>query len=68
MTQRDRAWRRRKTRLILTKLEATKNWLVRQLQRGANEERPKTKTTRKGSPAPALRQAWALHQEMREAF
>lgn len=66
MTIRNRAWRRRKARLILTKVKETKEWVVSAFKsdvpKGVKVEKPHRpgKLTRIQS----LRQAWTLNQEL----
>jgi hypothetical protein len=68
MKQRDRAWRRRKTRHIIGKIRDTKNWLVSQFQNPEVGERPKEERKRhrpgKLTRVQNLRQSWKLNQEM----
>ncbi len=72
MINRDRAWRRRKTRLIVLKIRDTKNWLFRQL--GADDAQGKPPEERKKhkpgklTRAQHLRQSWSLNQELADGF
>lgn len=72
MINRDRAWRRRKTRLIVLKIRDTKNWLFRQL--GAEDAQGKTPEERKKhkpgklTRAQHLRQSWSMNQELADGF
>ncbi|HWD40751.1 MAG TPA: hypothetical protein VG944_18025 [Fimbriimonas sp.] len=71
MNVRDRAWRRRKTRRVLAKVNSTKAWLIRQFE-GITPKRPpkelKAHRVGKLTHAQALRQHWALNQELRDGI
>ncbi len=72
MINRDRAWRRRKGRLIVIKINGTKNWLLRQLGSSDSlgkplEERKKHKPG-KLTRAQHLKQSWSLNQELADGF
>jgi hypothetical protein len=66
MTVRNRAWRRKKSRLILEKVKASKDWVVRQFSRTQTKEH--NKQFGKPNRAPALRERWATRQELRDGF
>lgn len=72
MTQRNRAWRRRQTRHIASKIKATKEWLK---SRWTGEETPREKLKRENhsrsgklTRVQQLRQAWRLNSELAEGF
>ena len=63
MTNRSRAWRRRKARLILGKIKGTKNWVIKQFE----EAKPKPGVAakpRKTARARDLRLAWQLNEDL----
>ncbi len=66
MTNRNRAWRRRKARLILGKIETTKNWLMIQFQDPKAKPVAALKQHKHGklTKVQALRQKWQLNEEM----
>lgn len=72
MINRTRAWRRRKTRKIVAKVNSTKEWLMSRLEnRSAKKKAVKdTLPHRPGklTPAQNLRQAWATKTEMKDGF
>ncbi len=72
MTNRDRAWRRRKTRLVVSKIKDTKNWLIRQFgdldAPGRSPEEKKKHKPGKLTRAQHLRQSWSLNHELAEGF
>jgi len=72
MENRNRAWRRKKTRQIVTRIEATKNWLIRQFDEPEAKIRPKEERKRhkpgKLTRVQVLRQHWRMSQELGEGF
>jgi len=66
MTNRNRAWRRRKTRLILGKIGETKDWVIHQFKDpkakpiAALKQHQHGKLTR----VQQMRQAWQLREEL----
>lgn len=71
MTDRNRAWRRRKTRRILLKVNATKDWLMRQFEGRAPKRPPKEVKQHlpgKLTHAQTLRQRWATAVEVRDGL
>ena len=72
MENRDRAWRRKKTRHIVSRIKDTKNWLLRQFENPEAKDLPREERKRhkpgKLTRAQVLRQHWSLSQEMGEGF
>ncbi len=70
MINRDRAWRRKKSRVILSKLQDTTNWVVQQFKDPKKKPLPETKQHKHGklTHVQQMRQNWALNQELREGF
>ncbi len=66
MTNRNRAWRRRKARLILGKIETTKNWIVLQFKDPKAKPIAALKQHKHGklTKAQDLRQKWQLNEDM----
>ena len=66
MSNRNRAWRRRKTRLILGKVETTKNWLIVQFKDPKAKPIASIKQHKHGklTRVQALRQSWQLRDDM----
>jgi hypothetical protein len=67
MTERNRAWRRRKSRAIIRKVKQTRDWLVEQMQNAL----PNGKTTKASKPAKAVKAAelrlqTSLNQQLAE--
>lgn len=69
---RDRAWRRKKTRLVVSKIRDTKNWLLSHFSSQEVEGKPPEKAKRhrpgKLTRAQDLRQNRGLDQELAEGF
>ena len=59
MAQRDRAWRRRKARTVIAKVQTTKAWLARAFDKAEPPARP--------HGAQKARAWWSTEQELREA-
>jgi len=66
MTNRSRAWRRRKARLIVGKIRSTKNWLMEQFEKESAEVGPTRKAlkARKVARAQDLRRAWQMREDL----
>jgi hypothetical protein len=66
MTNRSRAWRRRKARLIVGKIRTTKNWLIKQFEKESAEAEAKHRPVkvRKTSRAQDLRRAWQIREDL----
>ena len=67
MNVRNRAWRRRKTRGIVAKVKASRDWLMRQFEGKPNKDHIPHRPG-KLTHAQALRQQWATNQELRDGF
>ena len=69
---RDRAWRRKKTRLVVSKIKDTKNWLISQFRTQEAEGTPiqKAKRHRPGklTRAQDRHMDWPIEQEFAEGF
>jgi hypothetical protein len=70
MTNRSRAWRRRKTRQILGKIKGTKNWIVEQFEEPKVKPGIALKTRKAAKPTKAqdLRRAWQLNEDLVEGL
>ena len=66
MTNRSRAWRRRKARLIVGKIRNTKNWLIKRFedQDAKSVVAAKPHKTGKQTRAQDLRRAWQLNEDL----
>ncbi|MDR3689603.1 MAG: hypothetical protein P4L46_09520 [Fimbriimonas sp.] len=66
MKNRNRAWRRRKARLILGKIQTTKNWVVLQFKDPKAKAVPVSKQLKNGKlrRAQDLRRALQLNDEL----
>ena len=66
MTNRSRAWRRRKARLILGKIKNTKNWIVEQFEEPSAKPglAPKARKAARVAKAQDLRRAWQLNEDL----
>jgi hypothetical protein len=66
MTNRSRAWRRRKARLILGKIQGTKNWIINQFDESKAKPRSAVKPRKavKAQKAQDLRRAWQLNEDL----
>jgi len=70
MKIRNRAWRRRRTRLILGKIQTTKDWVVRQFKDPKAKPLAAFKQHKPGklTHAQDLRQAWRLSEELTDGL
>ena len=66
MTNRSRAWRRRKARLILGKIKTTKNWVMKQFEESTADQGAGVKPRKAAKPIRAqdLRRAWQLNEDL----
>jgi len=66
MKNRSRAWRRRKARLILGKIQGTKNWIINQFEdpKAKPGVAAKARKTSKSAKAQDLRRAWQLNEDL----
>ena len=69
MKNRSRAWRRRKARLILAKIQGTKEWIINQFEESKAKPgvsvRPRKAV--KAKKAQDLRRAWQLNEDLVDA-
>ena len=70
MTNRSRAWRRRKARLIVGKIETTKNWLIKRFKDPNVKPGVVVKLHKAGKQTRAqdLRRSWQLQQEIADGM
>ena len=70
MTNRSRAWRRRKARLIVGKIQTTKKWLMKQFaqQSAPPDDAVKPRKVLKKTRAQDLRRAWQLNEDLRDGL
>ncbi len=66
MTNRSRAWRRRKARLILGKIQGTKDWIINQFEDSKTKPGVAVKPRKafKAKKAQDLRRAWQLNEDL----
>ena len=69
---RTRAWRRRKARLIVTKIQETKDWLMDQFSNPETKNLPKEERKRhkpgKLTRRQTLRAVWSMNQELADGL
>lgn len=69
---RTRAWRRRKARLIVTKFQETKEWLMAQFSDPDRQKLPKEERKRhkpgKLTRRQTLRAHWSMNQELADGL
>ncbi len=70
MTNRSRAWRRRKARMIVGKIRTTKNWVVKQFEKESEEVGPTRKQikAKKALRAQDLRRAWQIREDLADGM
>jgi hypothetical protein len=66
MKNRSRAWRRRKARLILGKIQGTKNWIINHFEnsKAIPAVAAKPHKAAKSKKAQDLRLAWQLNEDL----
>lgn len=64
MTNRSRAWRRRKARLILGKIRDTKNWIINRFEDSQVKVAAKPRKAVKTVKAQDLRRDWQLNEDL----